>query len=47
MIFNDVRYASFVEYGTPKMEPRGMLRVTIMEAEQIAEVAAEKAGLKK
>lgn len=46
VIYNKVHYAGFVEYGTPKMEPRGMLRVTIMEVEQIAEVAAEKAGLK-
>ncbi len=46
-IWNLREYASYVEYGTPKMAPRGMLRATILECEDIAEVAAERAGLKK
>lgn len=46
-ISNDVAYASYVEYGTPKMEPRAMLRTTLIEAEQIAEVAKRRAGLDK
>lgn len=46
-IYNVAEYAEFVENGTPKMAPRGMLRATMLEAEDIARVAAEKAGLKK
>ena len=45
-IYNVAEYAEFVENGTPKMAPRGMLRATMQEAEDIARVAAEKAGLK-
>lgn len=45
-IYNVAEHAEFVEYGTPKMAPRGMLRATMQEAEDIARVAAEKAGLK-
>lgn len=44
---NRVPYASFVEYGTEKMEPRAMLRTTAAEGEEIARVAAERAGLRK
>lgn len=44
-VSNDVEYAAHVEYGTYKMEPRRMLTTTIMEAEDIAEQAARKAGL--
>lgn len=46
-IYNVAPHASHVEYGTPTMEPRAMLRTTMAEAEQIAEVAAQRAGLKK
>lgn len=42
-VFNTVEYAAYVEYGTPKMEPRGMLRATILESEEIAAIAAERA----
>ena len=45
-IFNDMDYAIFVEEGTHKMTPRGMLRATMIEAEQIATIAKEKAGIK-
>ncbi|MEJ7929848.1 HK97-gp10 family putative phage morphogenesis protein [Ramlibacter sp. AN1015] len=44
---NKVPYASFVEYGTSKMEPRAMLQTTREEAEQIAQVAKERAERKK
>lgn len=46
-IYNVVEYASFVEYGTPHMAPRGMLRATLNELPDIADVAAKRAGLKK
>lgn len=39
---SDLDYASFVEWGTPKMAPQGMVSVTCEEAEQIAEMAARK-----
>lgn len=45
-IWNTEDYAAFVEYGTVHMEPRGMLRTTLLEKDQIAEVAAKKVGLK-
>jgi hypothetical protein len=45
-VYNIVEYASFVEMGTDKMEPRGMLRTTIAEMDQIVEVAKKKAGVK-
>jgi hypothetical protein len=41
-IYNTKDYASFVEHGTDKMAPRGMLRTTMLEAEDIAKVAAER-----
>jgi hypothetical protein len=43
---NRVPYASYVERGTDKMEPRGMLAATKEEAKEIAEVAKERAGIK-
>jgi hypothetical protein len=46
-VYNTKDYASHVEFGTPHMAPRGMLRRTLLEVDQIAEVAAKKAGLKK
>jgi hypothetical protein len=45
-IYNITEYASFVEYGTPHMAPRGMLRATILEMDRIVEVAKQKAGIK-
>lgn len=38
-------YASFVEYGTYKMAPRGMLRATLLERDQILAEAVKKVGL--
>jgi hypothetical protein len=32
---NDARYASYVEFGTPKMAPVGMLGTTVMEVPAI------------
>jgi hypothetical protein len=45
-VWNTQDYAAHVEQGTEKMAPRRMLAVTVLEREQIAEVAKEKAGLK-
>lgn len=44
-IVNDAPYAPYIEYGTWKMEPRGMVRTTALEAEEIAALAKERAGL--
>lgn len=46
-IYNVADYAGYIEYGTEHIPPVGMMRATLEEANQIAEVAAEKAGLKK
>lgn len=45
-VTNPTEYASFIEYGTIYIAPRAMLRTTAAEADQIAEIAAKKAGLK-
>jgi len=45
-ISNIQPYASYVEYGTEKMAPRAMIGTTILESEQIAKVAKDKAGIK-
>lgn len=45
-IYNTKDYASFVEYGTPRMPPVGMLRATLNEIEDISAEAARKVGLK-
>jgi len=45
-IYNTMDYAAYVEYGTPKMAPRAMLGTTLLEADQITDVAKKKAGLK-
>lgn len=42
-IRNNVEYASYVERGSERMEGRFMLATTAEEAEQIAEVAIERA----
>lgn len=47
VIANAVEYAGYVEFGTPYVAPRGMLRTTVLEAEQIAAVARQKSGLDK
>lgn len=41
-VYNVVEYATHVEFGTKSMAPRGMLRTTLLEANDIARVAAEK-----
>lgn len=41
-IWNTQDYAGYVEYGTEKMAPRAMLRTTLLESEQIAQVAKER-----
>jgi HK97 gp10 family phage protein len=46
-IWNLADYASYVEYGTPHQAPQAMMRTTLEEKEQISEVAAQRAGLKK
>jgi hypothetical protein len=46
VISNGMDYAYWVENGTQKMAPRGMLATTLLEADQITEVARQKAGLK-
>lgn len=41
-VYNTQEYAGYVEYGTEKMAPRAMLRTTLLEKEQIAQVAKER-----
>lgn len=45
-ISNIQPYASYVENGTEKMAPRAMIATTLVEKDQIAKIAKEKAGLK-
>ena len=45
-INNTKEYASYVEMGTPHMRPQPMVRTTALEADQISQVAKDKAGLK-
>ncbi len=40
------QYAGYLEYGTEKIPPVGMVRTTMLEAEQIAKIAKERAGIK-
>ena len=44
--YNVSDHAAYVEFGTPKMAPRAPMRTTLLEADDIAKVAKEKAGLK-
>ena len=44
-ISNGARYAAYIEYGTVHIPPVGMLRTTVLEAEDIARTAAERVGL--
>ena len=41
-IWNVEPYAAYVEYGTDKMEPRAMLRTTLLEKEEIAAIAIQR-----
>lgn len=41
---NNAPYAYFVEYGTEKIAPRAMMRTALLEADDIAEVAMERAS---
>lgn len=43
---NTQEYMQYVEFGTPKMQPHGMVRTTLLEGEQIMEVAKERSGIK-
>ena len=45
-IYNTKDYAAYVEYGSEHNRPVGMLSTTLLEAEQIAAVARQKAGIK-
>ena len=45
-IYNTKDYAGFVENGTEHMAPRGMLRTTILEGQQIAMAVKQKLGIK-
>ena len=45
-IYNTKDYAAYVEYGTPHQPPKAMLRTSLAESEQIADVAARRVGLK-
>lgn len=46
-VVNDQPYAVYVEEGTPKQRPQGMVRITFEEADQIVAVAVNKVGLNK
>lgn len=41
-VYNIADYASFVEWGTEKMAPRGMLRTTALEVDEISAIALER-----
>lgn len=41
-VYNIAEYAGYVEYGTEKMAPRGMLRTTALESDDIAAIALER-----
>ena len=45
-IYNTMPYAYAVEYGNDHMAPRAMMRTTLLESEQITQVAKQKAGIK-
>lgn len=45
-ISNIQPYASYVENGTEKMAPRGMIATTLLEKDQIAQVVKNKLGMK-
>jgi hypothetical protein len=46
-IYNVADYASYINDGTPYIQPHRMLETTMLEHDDIAAVAAQKAGLKK
>jgi hypothetical protein len=41
-VWNVAPYAHFIENGTPYIAPRGMMKVTLLEKEEIAEIALER-----
>lgn len=43
---NTQEYMPYVEFGTPSFGPRAMVRTTLLESDQIIEVAKERAGIK-
>lgn len=45
-VFNLMDYAPYIEYGTPHIAPRAMLRTTLLEMPAIVAVARTKVGLK-
>lgn len=42
-VYNTQPYAGYVEFGTPSMAPRAMLRTSLEESDEIAEIAMQKA----
>lgn len=46
-VYNTKDYAGWVEYGTLTQRAQAMLRTTVAESEQIAEIALERAKKKK
>jgi len=43
---NSTDYAIYVEEGTPKMSPVGMVSTTILESEDIMRIAIQRSGIK-
>ena len=46
LLSNTQDYAYYVEFGTPVMAPRAMVRTTLFEKDAIAAVAKQRAGIK-
>ena len=46
LLSNTQDYAYYVEFGTPVMAPRAMVRTTLLEKDAIAAVAKQRAGIK-
>lgn len=44
-ISNSEDYAKYVEFGTVKQPPKAMVQTTMLEVDQIAEIAKEKAHI--
>jgi HK97 gp10 family phage protein len=42
-VYNTKDYAGYVEFGTPYMAPRAMLRTSLEESDEIADIAMQKA----
>lgn len=45
-IWNTQGYATYIEQGTPKMAPVGMIATTILEKNQISELAKQRSNIK-